>query len=383
MERVFNNSKSEPGFEGTLRFKLMPIALTFEASSLSIALFSKSRPLFSKSLIGIPFCLSKNCVLSSIRIKTISFVFVFAALSQLLVFRPFIVSSSSGHHKFLSTFSRIIARTKPKTIPKRVFFVGCFLFMTFIDSHCHIILEVFDNDRDNVIQEALSSGITHIVQSCDNLDEIKKNLVLTKKYPDLYSSVGIHPHEAKLWDKVSKDTIKEYTKEKKVIAIGETGLDFYYNYSPKEIQLEVFKEHIKIANEVSLPLIIHCRDAFNELVEILKNEKPLCGGVFHCFTGSLKAAREAINLGFYISWSGILTFKNANDLKEVAKEIPLENTLIETDCPFLAPIPNRGKRNEPKYVKYVAEELARIKSVSIEEIGEITSENTKRLFGIA
>ena len=254
--------------------------------------------------------------------------------------------------------------------------------MTFIDSHSHLILEAFDNDRDNVIQEALSNGITHIVQSCDNLDEIEKNLILTKKYKNLYSSVGIHPHEANLWTDVSYDTIKKYTKEEKVIAIGETGLDFYYNYSPKDIQIKVFREQIKIANEVSLPLIIHTRDAFKETIEILKEEKIKHGGVFHCYTGDLETAKEALKLGLYISWSGILTFKKAADLKETAKNIPLENTLIETDCPFLTPIPHRGERNEPKYVKHVAEELAKIHNVNIEEIGETTSENTKKLFGI-
>ncbi len=254
--------------------------------------------------------------------------------------------------------------------------------MTFIDSHSHLILEAFDEDRDNVIQEALSNGITHIVQSCDNLDEIEKNLILAKKYENLYSSVGIHPHEAKLWTDVSYDTIRKYTSEEKVIAIGETGLDFYYNHSPKDIQIKVFREQIKIANETELPLIIHTRDAFKETIEILKEEKIKYGGVFHCYTGDLETAQEALKFGFYISWSGILTFKNAADLREAAKSIPLKNTLIETDCPFLAPIPYRGKRNEPLFVKYVAEELAKIHNVSIDEIGEVTSGNTKKLFGI-
>ena len=254
--------------------------------------------------------------------------------------------------------------------------------MTFIDSHAHLVLEPFEADRDSVIHEALSSQITHIVQSCDNLNEIEKNLILTKKYENLYSSVGIHPHEAKTWqDDVTRDTIIKYTKEKKVIAIGETGLDFYYNYSPKEIQLFVFKEQIKIAKEVSLPLIVHTRDAFNETLEILRKENAE-RGVFHCFTGDLQAAKEGLKLGFYISFSGILTFKNADNLKEVAKEIPLNKTLIETDCPYLAPVPHRGKRNEPKFVRYVAEELAKIHNVSVDEIGKTTSENAKRLFGI-
>ena len=253
--------------------------------------------------------------------------------------------------------------------------------MSFIDSHSHIILESFDSDRDDVISNAFSNGITHIVQSCDNLDEIKKNLILTEKYENIYSSVGIHPHEAKTWDKNSKDIIINYTKEKKVIAIGETGLDFYYNLSPKDVQVKVFREQIKISKEVSLPLIIHTRDAFEETLEILKEEKAEIG-VFHCYTGNLEYAKKAIELGFYVSFSGIVTFKNALEIKEAARGIPLDKLLIETDCPFLTPVPHRGKRNEPSYVKYVAEEIAKIRGISIEEVGEVTSENTKRLFNI-
>ncbi len=253
--------------------------------------------------------------------------------------------------------------------------------MKLIDSHSHLILEAFDNDREEVIEQAFSCGVTHIVQSCDNLQEIERNLILANKYKNIWSSVGIHPHEAKTWTNESKDTILNYTKEEKVIAIGETGLDFFYNYSPQDVQIAVFHEQIKIAKEVSLPLIIHCRDAFKETIELLKIEK-LEKGVFHCYTGDMETAKEALKLGLYISWSGILTFKNANDLRLIAKEIPLEKTLIETDCPFLTPLPYRGKRNEPKYVQYVAQELAKIHNVTPEEIGEITSNNTKKLFGI-
>ena len=267
----------------------------------------------------------------------------------------------------------MMASTKASAIPKNVF------LMTFIDSHTHIILDPYDSDREKVIEEAFTSNVTHIVLSCDNLDEIQKNLTLTKKYKNIFTSVGIHPHEAKLWNKSSKETIIQYLSEEKVIAIGETGLDFYYNLSPKEIQLNVFKEQIKIGKETNFPLIIHCRDAFKETLEILKEEKADYG-VFHCYTGDLQTAQEAVKLGFYISWSGILTFKNAQDLKEIEKEIPLEKTLIETDAPFLTPVPYRGKRNEPKYVRFVAEELGRIKNVDVEEVGKITSQNAKNLF---
>lgn len=253
--------------------------------------------------------------------------------------------------------------------------------MKFIDSHSHLILEHFNNDRESVIEDAFSNDITHIIQSCDNLEEIKSNLILAKKYKDIYSSVGIHPHEAKTWTNTSKEQIISYTKEDKVIAIGETGLDYYYNLSPKETQLLVFREQVKIAKEVSLPLIIHTRDAFEETLNILKEEKA-DRGVFHCYTGNLEYAKKAIEIGFYISFSGIVTFKNALEIKEAAKGIPIEKMLIETDCPFLTPIPHRGKRNQPLFVKHVAEEIAKIREISVEEVGEVTSINTKRLFGI-
>lgn len=253
--------------------------------------------------------------------------------------------------------------------------------MQLIDSHSHLILDPFNNDRDDVIEQAFSNNITHLIQSCDNLDEIKENIKLTKKYKNIYSSVGIHPHEAKTWTDKSKEEIINYSKEEKVVAIGETGLDYYYNLSPKETQLFVFREQVKIAKEVNLPLIIHTRDAFDETFEILKDENPK-KGVFHCFTGDVKAAKEALEIGFYISFSGIITFKNATPIKEAAKETPLDKILIETDSPFLAPIPHRGKRNEPKYVKHVAEEIARIKEISVEEVANITTRNAKKLFGI-
>ncbi len=253
--------------------------------------------------------------------------------------------------------------------------------MQFIDSHSHLILDPFNNDRDEVIKQAFANNISHLIQSCDNLQEIKENLKLTRNYENIYSSVGIHPHEAKTWTDTSKEEIINYSKDKKVIAIGETGLDYYYNLSPKDIQIYVFREQVKIANETNLPLIIHTRDAFEETFSILKEEKAK-QGVFHCFTGGVKEAEEALNLGFYISFSGIITFKNAIPIKEAAKIVPLEKILIETDSPFLAPIPHRGKRNEPKFVSYVAEEIAKLKGLSIEEIGEVTSQNTKKLFSI-
>lgn len=254
--------------------------------------------------------------------------------------------------------------------------------MQLIDSHTHLIHDKYDSDREIVIENAFKNNITHLIQSCDNLEEIKKNLELCEKYENIYSSVGIHPHEAKLWNENSKDEILKYTKHKKVVAIGECGLDYYYNLSPQDIQIKVFKEQIKISLETNLPLIIHMRDANGETINTLKEFGNSFKGVFHCYTGDLKTAQEALALGFYISFSGIITFKNAEDLRNVAKNIPLEKTLIETDCPFLAPIPHRGKRNEPSFVKHVAEEMCKIHNKSIDEIGKITSQNTKTLFGI-
>jgi len=205
-----------------------------------------------------------------------------------------------------------------------------------------------------------------------------------KKYESVYTAIGTHPHDARFYDDKAEDKIKALVQDERVLAWGEIGLDFHYDNSPRDVQVEVFKRQLRAARECGLPVVIHTREAETETIEILKSdyEGAERRGIFHCFSGSMALAQQALELGFMISFSGIVTFKKAEELREVAKQVPLNRLLIETDCPYLTPIPYRGKRNEPAYVVEVARCLAGIHGVEIEEIGRITSENFTSFFRI-
>ncbi len=255
-----------------------------------------------------------------------------------------------------------------------------------IDSHCHLDLDAFDSDRTLVIGRAKAAGITKMLSlACtDNLADTK-TAELLNAYDFIYSSIGIHPHRADSFSPESRTNIKKIVNShKRFVAIGEIGLDFYYNASSRDMQQKVFREQIELALELQLPIIVHVRDAFIEAHEIIASycKNNHLRGVIHCFTGTREHAQLFLDLGFSISFSGILTFKKTDALKETCKHVPLDRILIETDAPFLAPVPFRGKRNEPAYVKYIAEEVARIKNKTLEEIDTITEENTKCLFGL-
>jgi len=206
---------------------------------------------------------------------------------------------------------------------------------------------------------------------------------LADDYPTVYAALGTHPHDAKYVNQNGLEELKALASHPKVVAIGETGLDYYYLHSPKEAQKEAFRAFIGIANELSVPLILHVRDAHKDALSILKKEGPPGkGGVAHCFSGSYEAAKELLDSGFYISFTGVITFPNANSLREVVQKVPVERMLIETDAPYLTPVPHRGKRNEPSYVKYVAEKVAEVKGLSLQDVGRITTLNAKRLFNL-
>ena len=250
----------------------------------------------------------------------------------------------------------------------------------FIDSHCHInfpelaekLDEVLENMRRNEVSDALCVGVS--------LDKLPQILALAEKYPHVYASVGVHPdHE--LDAEPSVDQLVQLAAHPKVVAIGETGLDYFRLKGDLEWQRERFRTHIRAARRCGRPLIIHTRDAAADTLRIMQEEgAEQVGGVMHCFTESLETAQAAMALGFYISFSGIVTFKSAAALKEVAQAIPLERMLIETDSPYLAPVPFRGKINQPAYVKHVAEEIARLRGVAPDEIGRATTANFRRLF---
>jgi TatD DNase family protein len=257
--------------------------------------------------------------------------------------------------------------------------IGKMLF----DTHAHLNAFQYEEDIVEVIQRAQAENVTHIVVVGFDKDTIKKAMELTDQYDMIYAAVGWHPVDAIDMKEEDLEWIKELALHPKVVAIGEMGLDYYWDKSPKEIQKDVFRRQIRLAKEVQLPIIIHNRDATEDVVNILKEENASeVGGIMHCFTGSLEVAKQCMDMNFYISFGGPVTFKNAKKPKEVATEIPLERLLIETDCPYLTPHPFRGKRNEPSYVKYVAEQIAELKGISVDEIAKITSDNAKKLFGI-
>lgn len=251
-----------------------------------------------------------------------------------------------------------------------------------VDSHCHIEFNDFEEDIDEIIQHMKDGGITAALNAGNSLEGFDDQLSLSEKYPFIYAAVGVHPHNADEYLELSAEDLIEKSKHKKVVAIGECGLDYFYDYSSKENQIKVFKEHIKAAQETGLPLIIHTRDADDDTIAILDEayrQKPFIGEI-HCFSTSKKLADFALSIGFYLSASGIITFNKSGELREIFAEIPLDRLLVETDSPFLAPVPLRGHRNEPCNVRYVAEKLAQIKNVSFEKMAEITSENFYKLF---
>jgi TatD DNase family protein len=252
-----------------------------------------------------------------------------------------------------------------------------------IDTHTHLDDQKYDGERDAVIARAQKVGVgTFITIGCD-LATSRAAVTLAGRYPAVYATVGVHPHEVK---EIADDWYTELgqlARQPKVVGYGEIGLDYHYNHSPPRLQRERFREQICLARELRLPIVIHTREAADDTRLILKEENAgEVGGVFHCFSGDAMLAKAALDLGFYVSFSGVITFQNAAMLREVVKAIPLDRLLIETDCPYLTPVPHRGKRNEPAYVTLVAEKIVELRSEidAIGELGEITSENARRLF---
>ena len=251
-----------------------------------------------------------------------------------------------------------------------------------VDSHCHIEFNDFEDDIEEIIQRMKDNGVTAALNAGNNIDSLDEQLALSEKYPFIYTAVGVHPHNADEYSYVTAEYLIEKSKHKKVVAIGECGLDYYYDYSSKENQIKVFKEHIYAAQETGLPLIIHTRDADDDTIKILKEEyekKPFSGEI-HCFSTGRELAEFAVSIGFYVSASGIITFNKSGELREIFADVPEDKLLVETDSPFLAPVPLRGHRNEPANVRYVAEKLAQIKNVSFEKMAEITSHNFYKQF---
>jgi TatD DNase family protein len=251
------------------------------------------------------------------------------------------------------------------------------------DTHVHLNADQYNDDLEEVIQRALDQGIKNMVVVGFDRPTINKAIELAERFEFLYAAVGWHPVDAIDMKDEDLQWIEELSSHPKVVAIGEMGLDYYWDKSPKDIQKEVFRKQIQLAKRVKMPIIIHNREATQDIIDILKEEKASeVGGIMHCFSGSLEVAKECIDMNFYISFGGPVTFKNAKKPKEVAKEIALEHLLIETDCPYLAPHPYRGKRNEPSYVSLVAKEIAELKGLTYEEVVQKTYDNARQLFKI-
>jgi len=251
-----------------------------------------------------------------------------------------------------------------------------------IDSHCHLNYEPMCHELDAVIKRASENNVKILQTICTKISEFEIIKAIADKYPNVYCSVGVHPHEVESEGVISIDKLQELASNQKVIGIGETGLDFYYEHSPRDIQKESFRNHIAVSRALKLPTIVHTRDAEKDTLDILSSEmkKGEFPGLIHCFSGSELLAKASLELGLYISVSGIATFKNAGDLREAIKTVPMDRLLVETDAPFLAPVPMRGKKNEPAYVKYVVECLADLLGKTSSFIDDKTTENFLRLF---
>lgn len=267
----------------------------------------------------------------------------------------------------------------------------------FVDSHCHIDGEAFDGDRDEVVRRARDAGVVAMLNvgtGNPHSDDFRRAVAVAERYENVFASVGVHPHDAKLYDdRAEANLIDLVSSSKKVIAWGEIGLDYYYDHSPREVQREVFRRQIRTARDLNLPIIVHSRGADDDTVEILEEgcgaanadtgiRDAFRGGIMHCFGGTPEMARKLVPLGFLISFAGNVTFKKADNLREAAKVVPLDKLLVETDCPFLTPVPLRGKRNEPRFVAHTAAFLADFYGIEPERLARRTTLNFVKFFGI-
>mgnify|MGYP006188829229 CR=1 FL=1 len=246
-----------------------------------------------------------------------------------------------------------------------------------VDTHSHIYYNEYKHDLSDIISDAEQNGVERIICVGTDIKTSYESIRIANKYNNIFCTVGCHPHDSSKMKDGYIYELEEMCKDQKVVGIGETGLDYFYNHSPKEIQKKSFIDHIELSKEVNLPLVIHNRDSDKDLMQILKKYKP--NGVIHCFSGDLKMAKEVISLGLMISFTGIVTFKNFTSI-DVIKEINLKDFMVETDSPYLAPTPFRGKRNEPKHVKIIAERIAEIKNISVENVIKETTKNAYKLF---
>jgi TatD DNase family protein len=255
--------------------------------------------------------------------------------------------------------------------------------MEFIDSHVHLMDRKYNRDLPQVLANAREAGLTAMINVGYDVASSREAVAMAEAEDDLYAVVGIHPHDAVTCTGEALEELEQLVLNRKVVAVGEMGLDYYRDLSPRDVQKQAFRDQLNLAKKVNKPIVIHDRDAHGDVMDLLREEKiPEAGGVLHCFSGSWEMARQAMKMGIYISIAGPVTFKNARRLQDIAKLVPLDYLLIETDCPYLTPEPHRGHRNEPAYVVEVAKMIAAVKGLPLEEIALATTANAKKLFGI-
>lgn len=251
------------------------------------------------------------------------------------------------------------------------------------DTHAHYDDDAFDEDRDELLSGMAAKNVEYIVNVGASIESSKRSIALAEKYPFIYAAVGVHPDEVGELDDEKFEKLREWTTHEKVKAVGEIGLDYYWDKEQHDLQKHWFMRQMELAHEVNLPIIVHSREAAKDTLDMIIAAKPLdLSGIIHCYSYSVEQAREYLNMGYYIGIGGVLTFKNAKKLKEVAEYAPLSRIVLETDCPYLAPVPYRGKRNDSSKLSYVVEELAAIKQMPVEEVIRITNENGKKLYHI-
>ena len=251
----------------------------------------------------------------------------------------------------------------------------------YFDSHAHYDDKRFDDDRDALINDMYNNGVDYILNSGQSMQAIKAGLELANKYDFIYTAVGVHPHNVKTLTDEDLSVIKLYAKKNKVQAIGEIGLDFHYDFSPRDLQRKWFKAQLEIAKDLDMPVIIHSREASQECFDIIK-ESGIRKGDIHCYSGNVEMALEYVKMGFHIGVGGVVTYSNAKKLVDVVDALSIESILIETDCPYLSPVPKRGKRNDSNNLKYIVDKIAEIKGLSHEDVAKITTENAKKVFNI-
>jgi len=254
--------------------------------------------------------------------------------------------------------------------------------MELFDTHAHLIDERFDADREALISALPLQGVKYMVECAASEEDSVRAVALAQEHHMVYAAVGVHPHEASEWTERTAEVLRSLAKQPKVVAIGEAGLDYHYDNSPRDIQKVVFEKQVQLALEVDMPFIVHTREATQDTLEILK-KYPALRALLHCFSGSVETMEILLKMGHYIALGGSVTFKNAQKTVEVAKRVPLDRLVIETDSPYLAPVPHRGERNNPGYVRHVAEKIAEVRGMDVEEVARITTENAKKFFGIA